>query len=156
MQGIRIVGGEAEVPVEAPGGELHVDEDEIMGKLANLTGETRTLDSTELQDRAWMVSDLKVCVKLPQAPALVDMMSLEVHAELRGDRSTSSLKLLCRTARFECLARYLHCFYTGSQTATSLRGRYPGQLSEKTCKTAACSLPLTSCDYTLLPTSWYM
>lgn len=66
MQGIRIVGAESkrehEAPAELHGGEVRADDDETMGKLSNLTGETRTLDSAELQDRAWMISDLKVRV----------------------------------------------------------------------------------------------
>lgn len=42
--------------------------DDAMGTLANLTAETRTLDSAELQDRAWMISDLQVCALLALRP----------------------------------------------------------------------------------------
>jgi hypothetical protein len=41
--------------------EEEMRDDETMGKLANLSAETITLESAELQDRAWMISDLKVC-----------------------------------------------------------------------------------------------
>ena len=61
LQGIRIVGAESKREgdaVELQGGDVCVDDN--MATLSNLTGETRTLDSAELQDRAWMISDLKV------------------------------------------------------------------------------------------------
>lgn len=82
-QGIRIVGAEVEREKDAAVDELsredHVDEN--MGTLSNLTGETKTLGPEELQDRAWMISDLEVCSALVlnflQAQALCDSRSSE-------------------------------------------------------------------------------